>query len=732
MKGHWRVVGFVLFGALLGACSQPGSHRPETWSLALQGEGVRGLLVEVTFDPAALRYVGVEGAYGVEAFAQGGRVRAVAVAPQAPSGPLLAVTFEVLRPGARPTVQVVETFPAEGSVRQTWKAGSLQPQALVSPQSAVSGIGQNDADPSFVQNPLGDLNGSGAVSLADGVLLTDILAGNVANPTPYQRYHGDLNSSGTLTSQDLALLLRKIVNPTLEPNLELAPQDISLSPGAHTYLLLNNSGNGTLPNVSCTHPQGITLLDETPQGASGKAYKVEAQGNTLEGSIQCQGGSAGTRTARVHAPYPNFRLELSAPSTTTIPGGTASLGFTLTPENGFTGNVTLSLLDAPPGVSLQSQSTVTLSGPFSGSLTLAVGGSVAPRTYTLRLRAESGTLSQEKAFALVVQEAPGFEFHLDQSALTQPVGWSGNLQAFFFPYGGFGGNVSLALTDANGNPAPLTLTPDSVTLPASNPVTLSVNASGAQAGIYNLQVRASGGSLTRTQPLTVTLYDFSVNAGDLTLAQGASGTLSVTLNRTHFAGPITLSLNGSVLGSGNDKVSYSFAENPTTGNSVALTLNVGPNVAQGDYTLTLQASGGDLSRSHTFTLRVTAADKALQPTLLSRTGNTYTVGVNLVGTTEAYRGAQFSVTLPAGFTLNASTGTLTQGCLLDFSPVSTNPNRWNVVLVCNTSFSGPGQLALLTVAGTGGGNLTVGDVVLVRPDYTEDPSAIGGSLTLAP
>ena len=732
MKERWRVVLGLALGLLLGACSQPASRSPETWTLALQGNGVRGVLVEATFDPAALRYMGTEGPYAAEAFAEAGKVRAAAVAPNAPSGPILALTFEVLRPGARPEVRVVETYPEGQTVRQTWGRGTLQSQTLVLPESVVQGIDQAEADPSFVRNPLGDLNGSGAVSLADGVLLADILAGNLTSPTPYQRYHGDLNSSGTLTGQDLALLLRKIVNPGLEANLELAPQDFTLSPGASAYLLLNNSGNGTLPTVSCTHPQGIALTDETPQGAAGKAYRLQAQSNTLEGSIQCQAGAAGTRTARVHAPYPSFTLDLATPSTSTTPGGTATLGFSLTPVNGFTGTVSLNLLDAPSGVSLQSPSTVNLSGPFSGTLTLSVGSGVSPGTYTLRLRAESGSNSQEKPFALVVQESPGFDFYLDQNALTFPVGGTANLQAFFSTYGGFSGSVSLGLTDTNGNPTPLTLSPASATLPASSPVALTVQAGSAPAGVYNLQVRATGGSLSRSQPLSVTLYDFTVSASDIAITQGASDTVNITLNRTHFSGPVSLSLSGTILGNGSNQVAYAFAENPTTNGNVALVLNVGPNVPPGDYTLTLQATGGGLARSQAFTLTVNAAPKALQPTLLGRTGNTYSVGVNLVGTTDAYRAALFSVTLPAGFSLSAGTGALTSGCTLDFVQVSTSPNQWNVALVCNSSFTGPGQLAVLTVTGTGGGALSVGNVALTKPDYTEDTSVQGGSLSLAP
>lgn len=121
----------------------------------------------------------------------------------------------------------------------------------------------------------------------------------------------------------------------------------------------------------------------------------------------------------------------------------------------------------------------------------------------------------------------------------------------------------------------------------------------------------------------------------------------------------------------------------------------------------------------------------LVPVLLERSGNMYTVGVNLEGTTEAYRGVQFTVELPLAFNLSASVGSLTPGCNLDYAQVSLNPNRWNIALVCTGAFNGPGELARLFVTGTGGGTLALTNAMLARPDYTEE-TVPGGSLVLGP
>lgn len=95
---------------------------------------------------------------------------------------------------------------------------------------------------------------------------------------------------------------------------------------------------------------------------------------------------------------------------------------------------------------------------------------------------------------------------------------------------------------------------------------------------------------------------FSLNLpASLSITQGESDTLTVTITRTGgFSGDVTLSLGGAPAG-----VTHSFGDNPVTGSSTTLTLEVAGSVAAGDYLLTVQGSAGSLTHSEDFTLTVT-------------------------------------------------------------------------------------------------------------------------------
>ncbi|MDT7910494.1 WD40/YVTN/BNR-like repeat-containing protein, partial [Thermus sp.] len=85
--------------------------------------------------------------------------------------------------------------------------------------------------------------------------------------------------------------------------------------------------------------------------------------------------------------------------------GTTQL--TITPQNGFTGTVNLSLVDGSgnsvPGITLDPPSVnVTGSGPVTQDLTVNVATSVAPNTYNLQLRATSGSLTKTAGLSLTV------------------------------------------------------------------------------------------------------------------------------------------------------------------------------------------------------------------------------------------------------------------------------------------------------------------------------------------
>ncbi|RTH01740.1 hypothetical protein CSW50_08975, partial [Thermus scotoductus] len=105
--------------------------------------------------------------------------------------------------------------------------------------------------------------------------------------------------------------------------------------------------------------------------------------------------------------------------------------------------------------------------------------------------------------------SPDFTLSLNSTSLSIQQGGSDTTQLTITPQGGFTGTVNLSLVDGSGNLVPgITLAPPSVNVTGSGAVTqdLTVNvATSVAPNTYNLQVRATNGSLTKTAGLSLTV-----------------------------------------------------------------------------------------------------------------------------------------------------------------------------------------------------------------------------------
>jgi len=103
---------------------------------------------------------------------------------------------------------------------------------------------------------------------------------------------------------------------------------------------------------------------------------------------------------------PDFSLSLNPSTLSVQQGASGTTTLTITPQNGFTGTVNLSLVNAPYGVTLSPINVqVTGSSPVTQTLTLSVGSSVAPGTYDLQVQAVSGNLTRTTNLTLTVERA---------------------------------------------------------------------------------------------------------------------------------------------------------------------------------------------------------------------------------------------------------------------------------------------------------------------------------------
>jgi hypothetical protein len=105
---------------------------------------------------------------------------------------------------------------------------------------------------------------------------------------------------------------------------------------------------------------------------------------------------------------PTFTLSLNPPSLTVQQGQSGTTALTVTPQNGFTGSVSLALENqdgtpVPSGITLSPTSVaVSNSSSVTQTLTLNVGASVPTGTYALRVKASSGSLTRTANLSLTV------------------------------------------------------------------------------------------------------------------------------------------------------------------------------------------------------------------------------------------------------------------------------------------------------------------------------------------
>jgi len=128
--------------------------------------------------------------------------------------------------------------------------------------------------------------------------------------------------------------------------------------------------------------------------------------------------------------------------------------------------------------------------------------------------------------------------------------------------------------------------------------------SGIPTGNYTLYV-VTNGIRSNGEPVTVQStpdFSLSANPSSLTVAQGNSGTSTITITPLNgFTGSVSLSASGVPSG-----VTAQFSPNPATSTSV-LTLTVGAGAATGTSTITVTGTSGSLTHTTTVQLTVTGS-----------------------------------------------------------------------------------------------------------------------------
>lgn len=205
---------------------------------------------------------------------------------------------------------------------------------------------------------------------------------------------------------------------------------------------------------------------------------------------------------------------------------------------------------------------------------------------------------------------PSIGVSLSTQSVTIPQGSSGSVGVSISRAGGFAGEIVLAVlglpsgVTGDANPASVPPTTTSAT------INLAVGATVA-AGDYTVTVQASGSgvtSVTATFTLTVTevaqsSFSLALNPTSVSIQQGGTAAVTVSITRTNLTESIALSLTGAPPG-----LVTSFDPVDVSGNSSTLTLMASVSTVPGAYTLTIKGTAnGVADQTATLELTITAA-----------------------------------------------------------------------------------------------------------------------------
>ena len=325
-----------------------------------------------------------------------------------------------------------------------------------------------------------------------------------------------VTASGTgVTAQTATVSLTVTAASAPDFALTATPASLSITVGqAGTSTVTLTRTGGFAGNVTLAlegAPAGVTAaFAPNPATAATSTLTITTAASAIPGTynLTVRGTATGqsdrtTTIALTVAPLPGISL-LVAPTLSATAGTVASTSITIVRIGSFTGDVALTLENAPAGVTAAfTPPTITSTGTTS-SLALTVPANQSPATTTMTVRATgTGITAQTAVVAFTVAAAQGYS--LAATSVSTAQGTTGTSTITINRTGGFAGSVSLAVA---GLPSGVTatFTPQATTGNTSS-LALSVAASVAP-GTYSAGVFVTGTATaltTVTTPLTLTV-----------------------------------------------------------------------------------------------------------------------------------------------------------------------------------------------------------------------------------
>ena len=526
-------------------------------------------------------------------------------------------------------------------------------------------------------------------------------------------------ASGIGTVNAYNLVTNWPVTPTF--TLSANPTTLTLSQGTQVTSTIDitplNGFSGSVSFSASALPSGVRAAFSPNPSTSASTLTLTATDNATAGTyVLTVTGTSGSLTETVNlsltvtAP-PTFALSASPNTLKILQASQGTSTITITPANGFSGNVNLTASGLPSGVTAAFSPNPATS---TSTLTLTATATASTGTSTVTITGTSGSLTKTTTIALTVAAAPTFTLSASPNSLKVVQGSQGTSTITITPLNGFDSTVGLL---ASSLPSGVTavFTPN----PTASTSTLTLTASTTAAtGNATVTITGTSGTLSETTTISLTVippagFTLSASPSTLTLVQANQVTSAISITPANgFDDKVSLSASGLPNG-----VTAAFNPNPATSTST-LTLTASSTAALGTATVTVTGTSGGLTETTTISLTVTPPP-------------TFTLSAN-PNTLKVIQGSQSSSTVtitPAnGFTgsVSLTASGLPTGVTAAFSP---NPATSTSTLTLTASTTAATGTATVTITGTSGSltqTTTISLTVAPPPTFTlsANPAAL--------
>lgn len=293
-------------------------------------------------------------------------------------------------------------------------------------------------------------------------------------------------------------------------SLSANPTSVSVtqgSTGTSTITITPEGGfSGSVTLSASGLPSGVTASFSPNPATSTSTLTLSATSTATAGTVTVtisgvSGSTTGSTTISltVNPLVQSFTLSAS-PSTVSIAKGGASGAstITITPVNGFSGNVTLTTSTLPKGVTASfspNPATSTSVLTFTASTTATAG------TKTITITGTSGGLNATTTVALTVTPLGGFSITATPNTLSVAQGSSGNSTITIVPTNGFDQAVTLTAT---GVPSGVTASFSTDPATTTSILTLAVSDS-AVVGKSTITVTGTFGTHVHSKTIKLTV-----------------------------------------------------------------------------------------------------------------------------------------------------------------------------------------------------------------------------------